>query len=351
MRQNKTLRELCLRNSCGGDEGAAVLIEALLENDTLKIFALNDIKSSSDTLVGFAKMLASNSTLEMVHLGEVCCGEVVKVWALLAQKRYAGVFQRLQIVWPEELLPELTALIRRQACCPGLSVSVTPSADEGVLEEFFDAVAADKTLRGLSLLPQQHTFDALANGIASLVMRTTTLREIRDNHFVEKGNERHLIGILDALKENRSISHFTMYAQAMTPALATSLSGLLATNNTLNVVRVCNDSVISPKEVETVLQGMRVNFTVSALRIFFRHDDSEGTFEEMKDILDRNARLLKKAAKFVISGPDLNDERGIDALKKLRSSADLVKKVQKLTYKTEEAATEAIQSVLACISA
>ncbi|KAH7976718.1 hypothetical protein HPB52_018534 [Rhipicephalus sanguineus] len=69
IRQNKTLRELRLRNSCGGDEGAAVLIEALQENDTLKIFALNNIKSSSDTLVGFAKMLATNRTLEMVHLG------------------------------------------------------------------------------------------------------------------------------------------------------------------------------------------------------------------------------------------------------------------------------------------
>ncbi|KAH7976610.1 hypothetical protein HPB52_017007 [Rhipicephalus sanguineus] len=123
MRQNKTLRELCLRNSCGGDEGAAVLIEALVENDTLKIFALNDINSSSDTLVCFAKMLSINRTLEMVHLNE-----------------------RLQVVWPDELLSVLTALIRREACSPTLSLRVTSSIDEGVLREFFEAVAENKTL-------------------------------------------------------------------------------------------------------------------------------------------------------------------------------------------------------------
>ncbi|KAH7975854.1 uncharacterized protein LOC119372534 [Rhipicephalus sanguineus] len=350
IRQGKYLTELSLYNSCGGDEGVAVLIEALARNETLKKFSLDDMKLSSDTLIAFARMLATNTTLEVVDIREVCPVDSDKVLSLLEQERYSNVFKRLQIVWPEELLPELTALIRRQAHSPRLSATVTSSVDEGVLGKFFDAVAADKTLRELSLLPQQHTFEALANGIASLVKRTTTLREIWDFHFVEKSNERQLIGILDALKENHSISQFTMYAQAMTPELATSLSGLLATNNTLNVVRVCNDWVISPKELETVLQGMRVNYTVNAIRIPFYADDSEGTFE-MEEILDRNARLLKKAAHFVILRAAVNDEKGVDALKKLRSSAGLVEKVQQLTGKTEEAATEAIQSALARISA
>ncbi|KAH7957445.1 hypothetical protein HPB52_019056 [Rhipicephalus sanguineus] len=339
IRQGKYLTELSLYNSCGGDEGVAVLIEALTKNETLKKFSLDDMKLSSDTLITFAKMLASNTTLEVVDIREVCPVDNDKVLSLLEQERYSNVFKRLQIVWPEELLPELTALIRRQAYGPRLSVTVTSSVDEGVLGKFFDAVAADKALRGLSLLPQQHTFEALANGIASLVKRTTTLREIWDLHFVEKGNEHLLIGILDALKENRSISQFTMYAQVMTPELATSLSGLLAANNSLNVVRVCNDWVLSPKELEIVLQGMRVNYTVNAIRISFRPDDSEGTFE-MEAILDRNCSSLAQGC-----------GKGVDALKKLRSSADLVEKVQKLTGKTEEAATEAIQSALARISA
>ncbi|KAL1421582.1 hypothetical protein MTO96_023017 [Rhipicephalus appendiculatus] len=137
IQQNKTLRELRLCNSCGGDEGAAVLIEALVGNDTLKIFSLNDIKSSSDTLIGFAKMLVSNSTLELVSLGDVCCMEGDKVWSLLAEERYAGVFQRLQIVWPDELLSVLNELIRREACSPELFVRVTSSVDEGVLRGVF----------------------------------------------------------------------------------------------------------------------------------------------------------------------------------------------------------------------
>ncbi|KAL1479290.1 hypothetical protein MTO96_015931 [Rhipicephalus appendiculatus] len=350
IRQGKYLIELNLYNSCGGDEGVAVLVEALTGNETIEKFRLDDMNLSSDTLIAFAKMLASNSMLEVVDIREVCPVDRDKVLSLLQEERYANAFKRLQIVWPEELLSELTALIRRQACCPRLSVTVTSLVDEGVLGEFFDAVVANKTLRGLTLLPFQHTFDALANGIASLVKRTTTLREIWATHTVEQSNERHLIGILDALKENRSVSQFTMYAQTVTPELATSLSELLAANNTLNVVRVCNDWVISPKELETILEGMRFNYTVNALTISLRPDDSDGTYE-IEAILDRNARLLKKAAEFVISGADVSDESGVDAVKKLRSSADLVKEVQKLTGKTEEAAIEAIQSALSCISA
>ncbi|KAL1421573.1 hypothetical protein MTO96_023008 [Rhipicephalus appendiculatus] len=40
IRNNKSLRELGVYNSCGGDEGAAVLIDTLWRNDTLKKFTL-----------------------------------------------------------------------------------------------------------------------------------------------------------------------------------------------------------------------------------------------------------------------------------------------------------------------
>ncbi|KAL1421569.1 hypothetical protein MTO96_023004 [Rhipicephalus appendiculatus] len=214
-------------------------------------------------------MLASNTTLEVVDIREVCPVDKDDVLSLLLEERYANVFKRLQIVWPEELLPELTTLIRRQACCPWLSVTVTSAVDEGVLEDFFDTVAADKALRGLSLL-----------GFPKFVRRTSELHRFLSEEYDD------------------------------------------APHN-----------------------GMRVNYTVIALRISFRPVDSEGTYE-MEAIIDRNARLLKQAAEFVVSGADVNDDSGVDALKKLRSSADLVEKVQKLTGKTEEAATEAIQSAL-----
>ncbi|KAL3257215.1 hypothetical protein MRX96_017063 [Rhipicephalus microplus] len=63
--------DLVLWNSCGGDEGVAVL-KALTVNDTLMRFSVSDKELSSDTLIGFVKMLATNSTLEFVNLNDVC---------------------------------------------------------------------------------------------------------------------------------------------------------------------------------------------------------------------------------------------------------------------------------------
>ncbi|KAL1421583.1 hypothetical protein MTO96_023018 [Rhipicephalus appendiculatus] len=96
-------------------------------------FALAELPLSADVIFGFANMLAFNSTLEIAKLRYVCPVEKEKVCSLFALEFYAGVFKRIGVVWPEELLPELNVLIRRQACCPVLCVSIASSFDERVL--------------------------------------------------------------------------------------------------------------------------------------------------------------------------------------------------------------------------
>ncbi|XP_054925143.1 uncharacterized protein [Dermacentor andersoni] len=349
--ENKSLRELSLWNSCGGDEGAAALIEVLTMNETLKRFTLAAMELSSDTLIGFVKMLASNSTLELVDLFDVCPAEKDQVSRLLETDLYASAFTRLRILWPEQLLPQVTRLLRQQACNPELSVSVTSSVDEVVLREFFDAVAADTTLRMLHFYPSEDVFDALADGIASVVKRTKTLREICNLMRVQEGKERQLVNVLNALKENRSVTKFTMYTELLTAEIAASLSQLLAVNNTLNDVAICEYWGILPDQVETILQGLRKNYTLTGLMVSWDPDDSDG-ISEMEELLKRNVRLQKKAAEFVISGSgDVSDVEGADALKKLHSSAGLVEKVRELTGKTREAALDEIRSALARLSA
>ncbi|KAH7975744.1 hypothetical protein HPB52_004664 [Rhipicephalus sanguineus] len=344
IQQNKSLRELRLSKSCGSDEGAAILIEALVSNDTLKIFALHYIKSSWGTLIGFAKMLATNRTLEMVRLGEVCCGEVDEVWSLLAQERYASVFQRLEIEWPDELLSVLTVLIRREACSSTLSVRITSSVDERVLREFFQAVATNKTLRELNF--ESDAFDALANGIASVVKSTGTLREIFSATEVKRGNEHKLITILNALKENSSITHFTMWAETVTPQAATSIAELLAANKALRDLHLCGESRISPSAGEIILQGLWVNYTLTELTVCSELDANDIT-RDIEAILNRNYRILRKAVDFVISGGDVNDQFGPYALKKVHSSAGFVEMLKSRTKKTTDATLEDIQAVLA----
>ncbi|KAL1421578.1 hypothetical protein MTO96_023013 [Rhipicephalus appendiculatus] len=252
-------------------------------------------------------MLATNSTLEMVRLGDVCCCvDVDKVWSLLAQERYAGVFQRLHILWPDELLPVLTVLIYREACPPELFFGFSSSVDEGVLREFFHAVAENKTLRRLYI--ESDVFDALANGIASVVKSTRTLREIFNMTGEKPVGEHQLITILNALKENSSITDFTMGVETVTPEIATSLSELLTANKALRKLVLCWESRTSSRAGEVIVQGLRANYTLTELALCAKFD--ENITRDIEELLKRNRWILAKAVDFVISGGDVSDQAG-----------------------------------------
>ncbi|KAL3257224.1 hypothetical protein MRX96_017071 [Rhipicephalus microplus] len=326
IRQNKTLRNLILRNSCGGDEGAAVIIKALAVNDTLKMFSLREMELSSDTFVVFAEMLATNLTLQLVNLSYVCTVEKDKVRWLLAQKWYDHVFGRLEFVWPEQLLPELNVLIREGACPPQLSISITSSVDKRIMWELFLAVGVQKKLEGLTFVSVDldDSFSELAESIASLVRYTTTLQRIENRKHINVGEEHQLLVVLDALKKNSSINVLLIDVQWVTPEIAASLSELFEVNNTLIFVELCNTATeISTNEVQTILRGLGTNYTLNELWI----SDETDRPEELKDvdeILARNVHLKNQAAEFVISGAQSSDKEGADALKKVCTSAALV---------------------------
>ncbi|KAH7931511.1 hypothetical protein HPB51_029830 [Rhipicephalus microplus] len=352
IRQNKTLKNLILGNSCGGDEGAADIIKALAVNDTLKMFSLRWMELSSDTFVVFAEMLAINTTLQLVNLNDVCPVEKDKVRWLLAQKWHARVFERLEIVWPEQLLPELNVLIREGACPPQLSISITSSVDKRILWELFLAVGVQKKLEKLSFVSVNlaDSFSELAEGIASLVKYTRTLKRIENLKHINVGEEHQLLVVLDALKKNKSVIALFASVHSVTPEIAASLSELFEVNNTLIFVELCNTATeISTNEVETILRGLRTNYTLNELWI----SDDAGEPEELREvyeILARNVHLKNQAAEFVMSGAHSSDKEGADALKKVRSSAALVQRVQQLTGKTTEVVLHEIQSILARLS-
>ncbi|KAL1421552.1 hypothetical protein MTO96_022991 [Rhipicephalus appendiculatus] len=332
----------------GATRGAAAISEALESNDTLTRLTLADVKLSSETVVAFAKMLTANSTLEVVDFFDSCLMEAEKVSALLEQDLYKDVFKRLRILWTEELLPVLTGLIRRKACWHELSVRVSASVDRDILREFFDAVAEDTTATLLHFYPNEDTtFDELADGIASVAKSTKTLKRIQNLMHVTRGNEQQLINVMEALKENRSVTSFNMHADELTPELATSLSELLAANDTLNEVLVCEYFGITEDILATILEGLRQNYTVTLLMVSWDPDDGIEGVPEMRELLKRNARLHEKAADYVCAGGDpKKDAEGADALKKVRKSAKLIERVQGLTGKTSEAASEMVQAAL-----
>ncbi|KAH7976542.1 NLR family CARD domain-containing protein 3 [Rhipicephalus sanguineus] len=351
LRGNKKLKELGLWYSCGGDEGAASLIEALKLNDTLKKFTLGQVKLSSENMIAFAEVLMVNSTLEVVDIFDACFVEDDKTAASLEQYGNTDVFRRFCIVWTEKLLPLLTRLVGQKACWPELSVSVTATVDRDVLRDFFDAVASDASVTMLNFYPSDDTFDELADGIASVVKRTTTLKRIQNLMFVKKGNGYQLAKVLDALKENRSVTSFDMFVHVLTPEVATSLSELLAVNDVLNEVSVCQYWGITEDILGTILRGLRKNYSVTKLMVSWDPDDDVEGVLEMGELLERNVRLHEKAAEFVRAGGDAkSDAEGADALKKVRTSASLVERVRGLTGRTSEAALELIQAALSRLS-
>lgn len=365
IRQNESLEELWLHVSCSPDNDIGPIIESLKVNNTLREFGLNNLgyvaqiafgtqkassKLSADVLMGFAEMLASNSTLQLVDVRDSFPIERDMVSSLLAQEEHAGVFKRICIEWPEQLLPELTELIRNEACCPKLHVIVSSFVDERVLREFLDAVVAFNGLLELHIFPnhgQQSPFErkhnVVAQRIASLLRRTTTLREIS---CYMHADQRHLIPILHALKRNTSVTKFVIDAVALTGELMKSLSKLLVVNKTLVYVCILYSIGGLPREVEDVLQALKTNYTLTTLD-FGIYSDHYPQVHEINVLLQRNVLLKNRAAQFVTTGADINDEEGVDALRKVQESSCLVEEVQELTGKTSELALQEIRAALA----
>ncbi|XP_077495123.1 uncharacterized protein LOC144106237 [Amblyomma americanum] len=346
LRDNKSLQELSLWESCGGDEGASAIADALTANDTLKKLTLSPgIQVLTEkTLAAFAKTLTTNSTLELVDLFDSCSMEKEQVSSLFEQDIYADVFKRIRILWKQEFLPELIKHLREDRHCSELSVDVTASADKDLLQEFFDAVASNTTLRMLHFYPSDKCFDELADGIASVVKKTTTLKEVQNLMHVKKGAEEQLVRVLDALKENNSVTNFTMYVESLTPEIAESLSELLATNSALRDVAICEYYGITDEIVETILGGLRKNHTLTGIMVSWDPDDDVEGIAEMEQLLKRNTRLLDQAVKFVRG--ECKDKEAADAAKKLRSTPSLLHRLKELTGKTTEAVLSDIESAL-----
>lgn len=343
--QNKSLRELTLGTSCGGDEGMVMLVEALKLTDTLKKFSLYEIETelSYHTFISFANVVSSNSTLELVSLKSIYDVEEEQVSSCLDQDLYPGAFNKLDIVWPQSLFNELTTVIRKQGCAPLLHVSVPTCAGKKYIRQFFEALALARTLRELHLSARDSMSDAFTDGIAYLLKCRATLRKFMISTDVDADEEHHLMNIFEALKKNRSVTVFEIKYSVLTPRIAASLSELIAVNSTLNELAVIVDGPLMPEPVKVIEKGFDTNYTLTKL-FFGRYDEVMG---DIPKLLKRNISLENKAALCVIHGVDQIDEAGVDALKKVHFGSGLLHKVQMITGRTTQEALDDIQRAVA----
>ncbi|XP_077545418.1 uncharacterized protein LOC144158417 isoform X2 [Haemaphysalis longicornis] len=343
LRDNTTLQELSLWCDELGDAGCSVLAKALTTNDTLKKLHIVDETLTSKTVVAFAETLVVNSALEKVDIFEVDMSEG-DVSFLFEEDKYANTFKRLYILWRQKFLPQLTMLLREDRHCSDVSVDVTESVHADVLQDFLDAVAKSKTVRMLHFYPSGKTFDALADGLVSVLSRTTTITQIQNLMQAEEDGKA-LVKVLSALKDNNTVTDFMMMVEILSPEICRSLSEVLATNKTLSSVSICEYYGILPEQLRVILEGLRCNYTVTHLMVAWDPDDVEGV-AEMEELLERNRGLLNKAAQFVKEGGDATDVEGADALKKVRSSPRLVEKLQEVTGKGKEAVLDDIAAAV-----
>ncbi|KAH9363963.1 hypothetical protein HPB48_017117 [Haemaphysalis longicornis] len=339
LRGNDSLQDLSLWLNDISDEGAVAIAEALAANTTLKTLNLLDNNLTSKTVVAFADMVTVNSTLKLAELFEVDL-ELKDIHALFEQDRYAHVFERIYILWKQEFLPYLTKLLLEDRHCSDVAVDVTSSVPKYVLRNFFNAVAQNKTVRMLHFYPSGDTFDVLIDGLVHVVKVTKTLTHVENLMTVDRSES--LVRVLNALKSNHSVTTFSMYAYLLTPDIAQALSELLLVNSTLTDVAVCEYRWITSEDLSVILKGLRENFTLTGLIVSGHLEDDVEGVTEMEQLLKRNARVLEKAAEFVVRDGQFSDDdkdgyhEGAESLKKVFSSAGLLEVLEKRTGKNRE---------------
>lgn len=348
LRGNVALQELSLWCDELGDAGCSVLAEVLKTNGSLKKLHIVDETLTSKTVVAFANTLVVNSALEKVDIFEVDMREE-EVSFLFEEDRYANTFKVLYILWRQKFLPQLTRLLREDRHCSDVSVDVTESVPADLLQDFLDAVAENKTVRMLHFYPSGRTFDALADGLVSVLRRTTTITCIQNLMGVEEDGKA-LVKVLDALKDNHTVTDFMMMVEILTPDICRSLSEVLATNRTLTSVSICEYYGIGAEDLRVILEGLRGNYSVTQLMVAWDPDDDVEGVSEMEELLERNRGLLNKAVQFVKGDGDVTGAEGADALEKVRSSPQLVEKLQKVTGKGKEAVLDDIAAAVTRVS-
>lgn len=348
LRDNRSLEMLTLCSYAVTDEGAIAIAEALRSNTTLRKLTLERTMLSSRTLLAFAEVLIVNPVLELVHVFEVDIKDE-HVSLLFEQENYTSVFKRMHILWEDCYLPQLITLLRQDRQCSTVSVSVSDSVPGVTLREFFDALAENATVENFYLYPTCNRLDTITEGLVHVLRSTTSLQKVHNFVGVDMSRD-SLVKVLDALKENHSVKSFMMQTESLTPEIVTSLSQLLASNNTLNEVSIC-ECYTDGLDVSDILSSLKNNYTLRKLMIAWEPGDDMEGLSQIKALLNRNASLLNKAVAFVKSGGVVTgDAEGADALHKLRCCPHLVDELQELTGKSKEAVRSGIDIALATVS-
>ncbi|CAN8002003.1 unnamed protein product [Ixodes hexagonus] len=337
------LIELDVSSSSFGDSGATAIARALRGNNSLRRLSLSQDQLTSASLVEIVDALSVNTTVEHVDVSEINILEE-HCARLFEDPKSAGAFKRIFVIWRQDRLKELTAMLLRDDHMPHVYVDINSGVPPADLEAFFDALLSSRSVTELSFYPSATMFDFFIDQLVRLLKTTTTIRTVHNRLRAEEGcEEPYLVRLLEALQHNKSVAVFSTYVPYVTIPMGNVLGKLLEVNNTLTSVDLCDYWSVDPEVARTLANSMRHNYTLLELHIEWDAEDVEG-LPEVREALRRNKALLYPAAQFVMKEAD--DERAAEALRKVHTSWALVEEVMKRTEKGQAEVRQDIADAL-----
>ncbi|CAN8002005.1 unnamed protein product [Ixodes hexagonus] len=271
---SKTLIELDVSSSSFGDSGVTAIARALRCNNSLRRLSLWQDKLTSASLVELVDALSVNTTVEHVDVSQINILEE-HCARLFEDPKSAGAFKRIFVVWKEDRLKELTAMLQRDDHMPQVYVEISSGVPPPDLEAFFDALLSSRTVTELSFYPGGSMFDFFIDQLVKLLKTTSTIRTVRNLllRADEGPEERYVVRLLEALQHNNSVTEFSTDVSYLTIPIGNVLGKLLEVNNTLTSVDLCDHWSVDPEVARTLANSMRHNYTLVDLQIEWDAED------------------------------------------------------------------------------
>lgn len=329
LKVNSAVEELELTVCQLADEDVIVLAEALEVNRTLQKIDVTDNRLSADSVTVFARSLTRNDRLQVIDMGYVYftpdCEESVA--NVLRETKACG---RLRVYWNKAGLLELESVLSdfrasmQRLCLDWRADAGVSSAIVGI----FAALSVNATVTELIIEDGFSIDDAIGEQLALTLRYNTSLKHLSIKNYFRK--HAIVIGLLEALEDNRSVSTLHLNYSIKSAQVAKALCEMLEKNKTIYSMEF-DGWHLKGKTLLELAESISQNSVLLefklAMTCYHKH------FAGVYDAIRRNRVFMKRAVRFVMQHSE--DEESQCAFSVLNGKESLLQTLVKVTGKTE----------------
>lgn len=345
--RNTTLIALRIASNGIGPAGTRALADALKINNSLMVLDLRDNAMGAEGAHAIAQMLAVNAKLEELHV----CGNaisdsgIVAVAESLLSNKTLKVLSLFANGFGENGVAALARLLTSNETLQRLNATLESSyGGRGPLDTFTDALATNKTLRGVQLFvwgfPAMHQLSRtlrLTETLQYLCVCTSgpeieplctaletnqSIQEVEINCFLnvedgaalarlfeanttiravtitKKVNTMCLIRIFHGLAKNKSIWWFSVQCGSLRMSACTAIAAALEVNRTLCCMTFGRPSA-DEASLSVLSTGIADNPMIQMMGLGYTTSSSAGF--KIRERLRRNMYMMMQAIEFVLA--------------------------------------------------